>query len=310
MIKENVLIVGTVSNVSNVLVKDFERVFKSLSRFNSVSTYLVESDSTDKTNKVLSELKGKYSNFKYAELGTLRNTIPDRIERIRFCRNVYVKFIRDNMGEKNWEYIIVVDLDGMNSKLTKVAVDTCFEDSANWDACFANQKYGYYDLYALRHPEWMPNNCFDDLAKEKAKIPLKYFGSNNLFLKIIALYIFDRARKVTIYDKMKILEVNSEWIKVQSAFGGFGIYKSKLLIECNYDRVSDSQFLASEHVDINTKLISKGYSLFINPNLVNSNWNTYNVNRFFFIRQFRNFLRKNPNFRKLVKRFFGGGGGI
>lgn len=310
MPEESVLIVGTVSNVSNVLIKEFEKVFKSLSRFKSISTYLVESDSTDNTKEVLDELKRMYSNFEYAELGTLKNSIPDRIERIRFCRNLYIKFIRDNIKGKNWDYIIVADLDGMNSKLTPDAVNSCFEDTPNWDACFANQKYGYYDLYALRHPEWMPGNCFDDLAKEKAKIPFKYFESSNLFLKTMALFIFDRARKVAIYDKMKILGVNSEWIKVQSAFGGLGIYKTKLLIECNYDRVSVSQSLASEHVDINAKLISKGYNLFINPNLINSNWNTYNVNRFLIIRQFRNFLRTNPNLRKLVKRFFGGGGGI
>ena len=60
MTKESVLIVCTVSNVSNVIPKDFERVFQSLSRFQSISTYLVESDSTDNTNKILSELKRKY----------------------------------------------------------------------------------------------------------------------------------------------------------------------------------------------------------------------------------------------------------
>ena len=49
MPEESVLIVGTVSNVSNVLIKEFEKVFKSLSRFKSISTYLVESDSTDNT---------------------------------------------------------------------------------------------------------------------------------------------------------------------------------------------------------------------------------------------------------------------
>ena len=133
MSEESVLIVGTVSNVSNVLIKEFEKVFKSLIRFNSISTYLVESDSTDNTKEVLDELKRMYSNFEYAELGTLKNSIPDRIERIRFCRNLYIKFIRDNVKEKNWEYIIVADLDGMNRKLTPDAVNSCFEDTPNWD---------------------------------------------------------------------------------------------------------------------------------------------------------------------------------
>jgi len=304
MIKESVLIVGTVSNVSNVLVKDFERVFKSLSRFNSVSTYLVESDSTDKTNKALSELKGKYSNFEYIELGTLKSTIPDRIERIRFCRNVYVKFIRDNIKEENWEYIIVVDLDGMNSKLTKVAVNSCFEDPTDWDACFANQKYGYYDLYALRHPTWMPRDCFLDLEKEKSKIPSKYLNSANLFAKFYSEIRFGKARKVAIYNKMRIIKKNASWIKVDSAFGGFAIYKSRLFIEADYGKNPIENSQTSEHVDFHSNLLKIHPNLYINPKLINSFWNTYNVNRYFVVRFLRYKFKDYSKIMKIGRRIF------
>lgn len=174
MAGDSVLIVGTISNVSRVLAKDFERVFKSLSRFASISTYLVESDSTDNTKLVLSEMKKTYPNFEYVELGDLRNNIPDRIERIRFCRNEYVRYIRSNYTINNWDFVVVVDLDGMNTAITTKSLNTCFTSTMNWDGCFANQKHGYYDLYALRHPEWMPNNCFDDLAKEKIRLPKNF----------------------------------------------------------------------------------------------------------------------------------------
>ena len=304
MIKESVLIVGTVSNVSNVLVKDFERVFKSLSRFNSVSTYLVESDSTDKTNKALSKLKGKYSNFEYIELGTLKSTIPDRIERIRFCRNVYVKFIRDNIKEENWEYIIVVDLDGMNSKLTKVAVNSCFEDPTDWDACFANQKYGYYDLYALRHPTWMPRDCFLDLEKEKSKIPSKYLNSANLFAKFYSEIRFGKARKVAIYNKMRIIKKNASWIKVDSAFGGFAIYKSRLFIEADYGKNPIENSQTSEHVDLHSNLLKIHPNLYINPKLINSFWNTYNVNRYFVVRFLRYKFKDYSKIMKIGRRIF------
>ena len=304
MKKESVLIVGTVSNVSNVMVKDFERVFKSLSRFDSISTFLVESDSTDKTNKDLSELKGKYSNFEYIELGTLKSTIPDRIERIRFCRNVYVKFIRDNIKEKNWEYIIVADLDGMNSKLTKVAVDSCFEDPTDWDACFANQKYGYYDLYALRHPEWMPRDCFLDLEIEKSKISSKYLSSANVFAKFKSEIRFSKARKVAIYNKMRVIKKNSSWIKVNSAFGGFAIYKSRLFIEADYGKNPIEKSHTSEHVDLHSNLLKIHPNLYINPKLINSFWNTYNVNRYFFVRFLRYKLKDYFKIIKIGRRIF------
>lgn len=304
MTKESVLIVGTVSNVSNVIPKDFERVFQSLSRFQSISTYLVESDSTDNTNKVLSELKRKYSNFEYVELGTLRNTIPDRIERIRFCRNVYVKFIRDNIKEKNWEFIIVVDLDGMNSKLTKVGVDSCFEDPTDWDACFANQKYGYYDLYALRHPIWMPRDCFLDLEMEKSKIPLKYLNSANVFAKFNSEIRFGKARKVAIYNKMRVIKKNASWIKVDSAFGGFAIYKSRLFIEADYGKNPIENSQTSEHVDLHSNLLKIHPNLYINPKLINSFWNTYNVNRYFFVRFLRHKLKDYSKIIKIGRRIF------
>ena len=304
MTKESVLIVGTVSNVSNVIPKDFERVFQSLSRFQSISTYLVESDSTDNTNKVLSELKRKYSNFEYVELGTLRNTIPDRIERIRFCRNVYVKFIRDNIKEKNWEFIIVVDLDGMNSKLTQVAVDSCFEDPTDWDACFANQKYGYYDLYALRHPEWMPRDCFIDLEMEKNKIPPKYWNTANVFAKFNSEIRFGKARKVAIYNKMRVIKKNASWIKVDSAFGGFAIYKSRLLIEADYSKNPIENSRTSEHVDLHSNLLKIHPNLYINPKLINSFWNTYNVNRYFLVRFLRHKLKDYSKIIKIGRRIF------
>lgn len=308
MAGDSVLIVGTISNVSRVLAKDFERVFKSLSRFASISTYLVESDSTDNTKLVLSEMKKTYPNFEYVELGDLRNNIPDRIERIRFCRNVYVRYIRSNYTINNWDFVVVVDLDGMNTAITTKSLNTCFTSTMNWDGCFANQKHGYYDLYALRHPEWMPNNCFDDLAKEKNKIAEKFSDPKKLLEKFRSIIKFDKARKISIYNKMHVIKKNTSWIKVDSAFGGLAIYKSVVFIHANYDKSSTSY--VSEHVDFHANLMDTHPNLYINPKLINSNWNTYNINRYFVIRQFRNFLRKNPNFRNLIKRYFGGGGGI
>lgn len=304
MSKESVLIVGTVSNVSKVILRDFDRVYHSLKRFQSISTFLVESDSTDNTREVLHKMKKMYKNFDYVELGVLKKSIPDRIDRIRYCRNEYVNHIRSNYTIGNWDYVVVVDLDGMNNSLTAKSVNSCFDSTINWDACFANQKHGYYDLYALRHNKWMPNNCFDDLAEERAKISIKYFDSTRLFHRMAAQYLFYKAKKVVIYKKMRILKVNTEWIKVQSAFGGFAIYKSKLLVECNYDKLSNPQSLVSEHVDLNTKLISKGYNLFINPKLINSNWNTYNVNRYFFVRFLRHKLKDYSKIIKIGRKFF------
>jgi len=113
--------VGTVSNVSHTLEGEVLRVYKALQRFKHISWFLVESDSSDNTSKILKNLQANYENFEYVELGNLKTTIPDRIERIRFCRNQYVNFIRAPLHRVEWEYVVIADLDGMNKKLMKGA---------------------------------------------------------------------------------------------------------------------------------------------------------------------------------------------
>jgi hypothetical protein len=107
-------------------------------------------------------LKKESKNLDFISLETLRSTIPDRIERIRYCRNHYIEFIRNHQENKQWDFTVVADLDGMNSKINSVGIASCFKDSPTWDVVTANQAGGYYDLYALRHIFWMPNDCFSE----------------------------------------------------------------------------------------------------------------------------------------------------
>ena len=119
---ESVLVVGTVSNVARTLKKEVMVVLKALSIFNSVDVCLIESDSNDNTVQVLETLKYKIPKFEYISCNKLRNEIPTRIERIRYCRNIYTQYIRKNYQEKKWSYILVVDFDGMNFALSKKSI--------------------------------------------------------------------------------------------------------------------------------------------------------------------------------------------
>jgi hypothetical protein len=282
----SVAIVGTISNVENVLEKDLKQLITALAEFNVSDIFLVESDSIDKTSILLKKLEKKYSNLKYAKLGNLKNEIPDRIERIRHCRNHYVNWIRENYAIKIWDYVIVVDLDGMNKKISSAGINSCFLSEISWDAVFANQKYGYYDIYALRHATWMPYDCFRVLSIMKKKLgamlltrPIRSF----LFKRIY----FDSLRRKLIYEKMLKLHVNSDWIQVDSAFGGLAMYKVELFLKNDYSVISERGNIRSEHIDFHKKCIKDGYKLYINPKLINSTWNEYNVNKNIFVRQSR-----------------------
>jgi hypothetical protein len=60
----------------------------------------------------------------------------------------------------------------------------------------------------------------------------------------------------------------SPWIQVDSAFGGLGIYKARILGSVEYPTATGD--IQCEHVIFHEELVNQGHSLFINPSLVNA----------------------------------------
>ncbi|CAB4599659.1 MAG: hypothetical protein F2657_05475 [Actinobacteria bacterium] len=299
-----VILVGTISNAEKKLEKDLYKVLNSLYLFEEIDVFLVESDSSDSTIAVIDRISEKNPKFHYVSLGNLKITIPNRIERIRKCRNEYIKYIRLNFPTKKWDYVVVADLDGMNSALKSSSISKLFASQLSWDACFPNQKHGYYDLYALREETWMPRNCFTDLDLIKSQIAKNTLKRYNFIKRIERLIAFDQARKISLYDKMRVISKKTHWIKVDSAFGGLGIYKSKWFLTYDYSGRSDNDTLDSEHVDFHLKCREAGAEFFIVPSMINSNWNEYNVNRYFIIRQLRQYVANHKNVQAVIFKLF------
>ena len=290
---KKILLVGTVSNVAKTIEKELKVVLKALSIFNSIEVFLVESDSTDETVKILKNIALNNSNVKFIALGKLKDKYPHRIARIAYCRNIYVKYIRDNNSFGKWDYVAVADLDGMNFKLKKKGIKSCFETNIDWDGVMANQRFGYYDLYALRAPGWVEGDCFEELEimKKNTKQPKQ---SKNKFVNFIKNFKhFDKLRKSVIYDRMKVLPKKSRFTRVQSAFGGFALYKSEVFFKNYYDINSEVE-IVSEHIYFHTNLSNMKF--YINPQLINSNTNIYNLNKLKILRfgrELRKFLADN-----------------
>ena len=299
-----VVLVGTISNAEKKLESDFYKVFNSLHFFDQIDVFLVESDSLDSTIAVLNKISKKTVNFNYITLGNLKAIVPNRIERIRKCRNEYVKFIRNNINIKKWDYVVVTDLDGMNTALESDSISRLFSSQTSWDGCFANQKHGYYDLYALRETTWMPRNCFTDLELIKNKISTDIPHRYQFFKRFRRLIAYDQARKISLYDKMRVISREANWIQVDSAFGGLGIYKSKWFLNYDYGERSDKDTLNSEHVDFHLKCREAGAEFFIVPSMINSNWNEYNINRYFIIRQLRQYIANHKNVQAVIFKLF------
>jgi hypothetical protein len=294
-----IAIVGTISNAERDLESNLRRLVKACSDFEITAIYLVESDSKDRTVKVLENLSKELNNFRFVSLGELKKEIPDRISRIRFCRNRYVEEIR--IWDKEVEYVVVADLDGMNSRITRAGFNSTFKRS-DWSAVLANQSGGYYDLLALRHQEWCPHDILVELKQEQEKIDISHIGFFSFPKKFRRRLEFDQARKRAIYSKMRQIEKSSDWIEVLSGFGGLGIYRSELFQNFDYSLQAADFPNESEHVAFSRKIVQSGGKLFINPRMINNFYNTYNVNRFFIIRQIREiYWNLGKHLRKLIQ---------
>ena len=138
----NVVVVGIIRNVAKTLNKEIHRLNHTFSLFNTTHWLVVESDSTDKTQQELALLKQQIDNFNYLCLGDLQPSIPERTERIAYCRNAYLKEIEDNTIYDNCDLVIMVDLDGVNNVLTASGLKSCFIRN-DWDVITANTEGPY-----------------------------------------------------------------------------------------------------------------------------------------------------------------------
>lgn len=290
MIKDSsFLVVSTLRNVERVLIKEYSNISKALKTAKSVSFYFVESDSQDGTLELLKNLKQINANFNFVSLGNLRDEISDRIERIRFCRNSYVSYIRNNYEEGKWDYVLVLDLDGNCKRLSQRAISSCFVENYNWDACFANQLLGYYDIYALRADNWNDDDCLLRTYSRKLEISSD-ISKQSWFKRFI---LIDKIRHDEIYSKMYFIPFWKKWIPVKSAFGGAGIYKAKLFTIADYSKSSLNSHVICEHVDLHINLTKYGYDEFyINPKFINLYLNEHVLNKSKVIR-FMKYVKKS-----------------
>lgn len=271
-------------NVSSTIEHNIRMFKKSLIKFGNLDVFLVESDSSDSTLNILKKME-QNQQIEYISLGALQNEIPDRISRIRNCRNKYVEKIR--LHPEKYDYIIVADLDGVNKCVSsKRTFSSVFKEKKDWHMCAANQKFGYYDIYALRAENWCEDDYQKELYNKLKQADLNYFRR-------------DAIRRKVIYSKMRRIPKNSEWINVRSAFGGLAIYRTEVFNKFDYTATNSEQSLECEHVTLHRKMIESGMKIYICPTMINSFVNEYNVNRLAAVRFFKyirnNYLEKGRN---------------
>ena len=250
-----VLVVGVARNSSKTIqptVRALENLFRGQAE---LTFFVVESDSSDKTSQVLSTLHAERKNeFEYLSLGDLAHSYPLRIQRIAYCRNIYLDHLRRLHSKGvNFEYVVVADFDGVNRRIKSNAPVLGLLNPQT--VVTANQFTHYYDILALRKAGWVDEDYRVSIAKMVAANP-KHRGSaffRNVFMKQIKI------------------KPSTKSISVQSAFGGLAIYPGQSLLTCAYKAQEVlGSVLECEHVSLNRDLRDLGYEIKIATGLRNS----------------------------------------
>ncbi|WP_185955364.1 hypothetical protein [Tepidiphilus sp. J10] len=247
------VIAGLARNCSKSIATEILRLKSAFTGAKNLSFIVIESDSSDDTVVALERLRKEVAGFSYVSLGNLRERYPRRTERLAYCRNYYLKLISEGVAAgSDVDYVVVADLDGVNSQLTAAAVRSCW-DLQGWDVCTANQDGPYYDIWALRHSMWSPCDCWEQAAMIRSLGGSAYqsvFGS--------------------VYSKMIKIDKSLPWIEVDSAFGGLAIYKKTFALASAYVGLNQQGQEVCEHVEFHRTIRERGGRIFINPKLINA----------------------------------------
>lgn len=279
----NVLVVGIVRDVASTIEIDISRFKKAFAGFRTTKFFLVESDSVDQSVQVLATLKSNEKYLSFVSLGSLKDKFPTRAERLAYARNVYLNALENNREYKDCSILVVADFNDLNKLLTRHAVESVFLDSY-WSVRTANQTGPYYDIWALRHPIWSPNDCWEShqFLRRYRKFPE------------LALYAAVNSRMIKI-PKF------SEPIAVESAFGGLGIYKRDAIIGKRYAGIDqDTGREVCEHVPLNQSIARENLIIEVYPKLINMK-KTDHTDRFGLIKSIIRIMRYLPTY--ILKKF-------
>lgn len=252
--ESHVLVAGPVRNCSATIEKEAARLAQALSPFKSVSFLLSESDSTDDSIETLQRLSHQRPGFAFVSMGHLRMDHPIRCDRLSICRNRYVEMIRNAPEYAHIDYVVEADMDGLNTSLDTAGVLSCWETDIDWSGVTANQRLCYYDIWALRHPYWSPVDCW------------------KAYHAIVDTVGPRQAFNMCVGSKQIHIPADAGFIEVDSAGGGFAIYKRDAFVKGHYIGLDGNGEEINEHVSFHDDLRAAGHRIYINAAMINAEY--------------------------------------
>ena len=274
-----VVFAGCARNCSNFLPKVLENIEFYSSFFSESYIVIVENGSTDRTKEILKDNKNKKNIFLFEDH---LNKLPYRGQRLEKARNLIIETIKKNKNLFSCDLFIMLDLDDIGTyrieeKNILDSIKFLFSKE-EIGGVFANQLGTYYDMWTLRDQKYCKNDFWVEV--------LQFLINNKNSKDKISKTNIEEVKKNIIDKKTYSFEKNHAPIKVESAFGGFGIYKMKYVLKNNrkyegtqiVDLISKDQkklkvkYQKCEHVNFNQGFIDQNLELYILPNLINRDY--------------------------------------
>lgn len=256
-------VVGVVRDVTKQrLAKSYRQIQRAFSSHGKVKWTIVESNSTNRTVHYLNALSGKKGNIRVKSLGV--DLEGSRIQKIARARNFALALLRETVGQdiSMRSVLVVADLDGINNRL-RVPRDLLERSVSLRAAFFPVQTGPYYDISALRHKLWAPND------------PWKQFSDLESVLGA------DAAHQIAISARQVVVPRDASTFEVESAFGGIAVYPLNEIISSSmlYETLDSQGNEECEHVSFNRQLANLGVRLIVDPRFTNAKYTEHTLRK-------------------------------
>ena len=260
-------ICGLARDCAGALSGSLRSVERLVGCFQHADFVVVTNDSDDATAQILTDWAATRRWVKVLNVDGVASAIVGRTERLAVLRNFYLVELRRRLKAGcRYDLMAVVDLDEVNQNLSVGAElgDVILQAPVDWGGLFANQRQAYYDVWALRHPRWCPDDCWQSVAK------FQQIGWGDWhFLRRFQTQAGVAARRRYVGERQVKIDPEDEPIEVDSAFGGFAIYKTSALASSWYSGRDSAGHEVCEHVAFNLGIRRIGAKLYIMPALLN-----------------------------------------
>jgi glycosyltransferase involved in cell wall biosynthesis len=263
------LFVGCAKDCAKTLPSVLRNIERMSELFGETAFIFVENDSRDSTKQILQLWCGDKPEASHVlSLDGLSAACSIRTVRLEIARNRYLSMIQSRF--RHYDLVFVLDCDDVNTAeidVDAVRYATYFlKQGTDYAGVFANSEQFYYDLWALRHAE----RCPADVWEEACDYVFRYRVSD------------DEAFDKTFSKRLFSLHADAPPLEVDSAFGGFAIYKVTSVLRnkrrfLGYkkkvipapDRSIEVGWQCCEHVAFNNGFRELGERLFVLPYLIN-----------------------------------------